>query len=181
MLPMFFKNHVIYSCNQYCSQLISTTTFISQQTKRKFKIYHIVNCESEYVIYLMECTLCNKQYVGKTETAFNIRLNIHRKDTKDPNTMLACRHFQQQGHNFHSHAKYIIIDKLVNASSSTDILRECLIQLENFWIQQLKILAPYGLNKKFNKYKKEDLHAAFLRSFLPRTQQSHHLRTKMMV
>ena len=48
----------------------------------------------------MECTLCNKQYVGKAETPFHIRLNNHRKDTKDPNLVLACRLFQQQCHNF---------------------------------------------------------------------------------
>ena len=132
MLPMFFKNHVIYSCNQYCSQLISTTTFISQQTKRKFKIYHKVNCKCEYVIYLMECTLCNKQYAGKAETAFNIRLSNHRKDTKNPNTILACTHFQQQGLNFDSHAKFIIIDKLVNTASTKDTLHEYLTQPENF-------------------------------------------------
>ena len=72
----------------------------------------------------MECTLCNKQYVGKAEIAFNIRLNNHRKDTKNPNTILACRHFQQQGHNFNSHAKFIIIDKLGNTASYKDILRE---------------------------------------------------------
>ena len=77
-------------------QLTSTTTSISQQTKRKFKLYHKVNCKSEYVIYLMKCALCNKQYVGKAETVFNIRMNNHRKDTKDPNAILACRHFQQQ-------------------------------------------------------------------------------------
>ena len=33
--------------NLCCSQLTSTTTFISQQTRRKFKIYYIVNCKSE--------------------------------------------------------------------------------------------------------------------------------------
>ena len=66
---------------------------ISQQTERKFKIYHKVNSKSEYAIHLMECTLCNKQYVGKAETTFNIRLNNHRKDTKDTNAILACRHF----------------------------------------------------------------------------------------
>ena len=111
-------------------------TFISQQTKRTFKIYNKVNCKSEDVIYLMECTLCNKQYVGKAETAFNIRLNNHRKDTKNSNAILACRHFQKQGHNFNSHAKFIIIDRQVNTSSSKDILRERLIQRENFWIQK---------------------------------------------
>ena len=32
----------------------------------------------------MECRLCNKQYIGKAETAFNIRLSNHRKDTLGP-------------------------------------------------------------------------------------------------
>ena len=70
--------------NLCCRQLTSRTTFINQQTKRKFKIYHKVNSKSECVIYLMEWTLCKKQYVRKAETAFNIRLHNHRKDTKDP-------------------------------------------------------------------------------------------------
>ena len=126
-------------------------TCISQQAKRKFKISHKVKCKIEYVIYLMECTLCNKQYnrkttIGKAETAFNIRLNNHRKDKKNTNIILACRHFQQQGHNFNSHAKFIIIDKLFNTASSKEISRERLIQRENFWIQKLKALVPYGLN-----------------------------------
>ena len=49
--------------NLCSSQLTSATTFFSQQTKRKLKIYHKVNCKSECVIYKMKCTLCNKQYV----------------------------------------------------------------------------------------------------------------------
>ena len=151
------------------------------QTKRKFKIYHKVNCKSEYVIYLMECTVCNKQYAGKAETAFNIRLNNHRKDTEDPSPILACRHFQQQGHNFNCHAKFIIIDKLVNTSSSKDILRERLIQRENFWIQKLKTLVPYGLNQELNKQKMKTLTPPFhVHFYLDRPQQPSHLRTQRM-
>ena len=56
--------------NLCCSQLISPVTIISQQTERIFKIYHNFNCKSQYFIYLMECTLCDIQYVGKAETAF---------------------------------------------------------------------------------------------------------------
>ena len=90
--------------NLCCTQWIPATIFINQQTKRNFKIYHKVNCKSEHVIYLMECTPCHKQYFGNVETTFNIRLTNHRKDTKNPNTMLACSNFQQQDHSFNSHA-----------------------------------------------------------------------------
>ena len=80
----------------------------------------------------MECTLCKKQYEGIAQIAFNIRLNNHREDTKTPNAILACRNFQQQGHNFNNHVKFIVRDKLVNTSSSKEILRERLLQQENF-------------------------------------------------
>ena len=42
------------TCNLYCSQLPSTMTFISQQTKRKFKIFHKVNCIKLTVHYLRD-------------------------------------------------------------------------------------------------------------------------------
>ena len=48
-----------------CQQLISTTTFKSNQTNKTFKIYHRVNCKSSFVIYLLEYYICNIQYAGK--------------------------------------------------------------------------------------------------------------------
>ena len=67
------------------------------------------------------------QYVGKAETAFNQRINNHRKDTKKPGSILACKHFQEQGNNFKEHAKFIIIDKLVNLHGSKEALRKMLV------------------------------------------------------
>ena len=133
-----------------CNQVLTTNTFMSQQTKRTFNIFFNLNCKSEYVIYLMECILCKIQYVGKAETAFNLRLNNHRKDTKKPNSILACKHFQEKEHNFNKHAKFIIIDKLVNLHGSKEALRELLV-IENFCIQKLKALVPFGLNQELSK------------------------------
>ena len=64
----------------YCKEVTNTATFRSNQTSRIFKICHKLNCNSKYVIYLLECTKSKIQYVGKAETEFNIRLNNHRKD-----------------------------------------------------------------------------------------------------
>ena len=76
-----------------CQQLISTTTFKSNQTNKTFKTNHIVNCKNSFVIYLLECYICNMQYVGKSETPFNIRFNNHKKDPKNPNAIPAWKHF----------------------------------------------------------------------------------------
>ena len=48
--------------------------FMSQQTKWTFNIFFNVNCKVESIIYLMECILCQMQYVGREEAAFNLRL-----------------------------------------------------------------------------------------------------------
>ena len=64
----------------------------------------------------MKCTLWKHQYVGKPETPLNIRLNNHKDDVKNahPQTILACKHFQEKNHNFNKHSKFIIIDELTN-------------------------------------------------------------------
>ena len=101
----------------------------------------------------MECILCKIQHVGKAETTFNLRLNNHTKDTKKPNSILAFKHFQQQGHDFNKHAKFIIIDKLISLQGSKEALHEMLVGRENFWLQKLKILVPFGLDQELRKQK----------------------------
>ena len=76
-----------------CCKQIRKTNFKSRQFNKIYNIFHNVNCAIRYAIYLMKCILCNKQYVGKTETSFNIRLNNHRKDVKKLNATMACKHF----------------------------------------------------------------------------------------
>ena len=99
-----------------CQQLISTTSFKSNQTNKTFKIFHRVNWKRSFVIYPLECHICNIQYIGKSEAPFNIRLNNHRKDVKNPNGTPACKHFNRHGYDFNNHGKIIIIEQLRNIS-----------------------------------------------------------------
>ena len=63
-----------------CLQVQNTHSFRSQQNGRIFTIFHQVSCKSDFLIYRSECQKCHIQYVGKTETDFNLRLNNHLKD-----------------------------------------------------------------------------------------------------
>ena len=98
----------------------------------------------------MECAICNQQYVGKNETPFNIRLNNHRKDVKDPKAILAGEHFQISGHRFNEHTRFTIIDRFTKTNLAKEILRERLIQRESLWLQKLETLYPKGLNQELN-------------------------------
>ena len=123
--------------------LLSATYFnnnIQKQSNQQNKIYHKVNSKSSFIIYLLECYICNIQYISKSETPFNIRLNNHRKNVKNPNTILASKY-----------GKFITIEQLRNIrTTSTETLKERLKQRGNFWIMKLKTLAPHCLNKDLN-------------------------------
>ena len=94
----------------------------------------------------MECILCNKQYEGKIETSFNIRLNNHQKDVKKVDAKMACKYFQPESHNFNKHAKFTIINQLKNFSRSKETLIQRLIEREHFWILKLDTLYPKCFN-----------------------------------
>ena len=42
----------------------------------------MLNCNSKYVVYLLRCKTCNKQYVGSTVTKFRIRFNNYKSQFK---------------------------------------------------------------------------------------------------
>ena len=124
---------------------------MSQQTKRTFNIFHKLTCKSQYAMYLTECILCKIQYVGKSETPFNLRLNNHRKDVNNPKATPACNHFKIYGHNFMKHAKFTLIEELTEISNvSKDTVKLRLKRREDFWIIKLETLAPKGLNQELN-------------------------------
>ena len=141
-----------YANSLCCKQMESTTTFRSNITKQKFDIYHNSNCRSRFVIYLMECRKCKIQYVGKTTTQFNIRLNKHRSDSFHPNTdtIPADLHFSNNNHNFTNDAAFTIIEQIQDRSKTEEEKGAILLKRENFWIKKLQTLTPNGLNQELN-------------------------------
>ena len=139
--------------NLCCHQVVNTETFSSFRTGESFKIFHQLNCKSYGIIYLLQCKICSLQYIGKSETPFNLRLNNHRKDTKDKkskNIILACKHFQDPSHDFQRDARFTLIEKITKKCASKEQLRQLLKKRENFWILKLDTLHPAGLNQELN-------------------------------
>ena len=105
--------------------LLSTTKFKSNQTNKILKSTIESTAKAALLFFLLECYICNIQYVGKSETPFNIRLKNHRKDVKNSKATPACTHFQRHDHDFNNHGKIIIIKQLINIrKTSTETLKE---------------------------------------------------------
>ena len=83
------------------------------------------------------------QYVGKVETASNIKLNKH---------MNVCRFaFQRPGHSFSLHAKFTLIEQLSSIhTTDKDTIKFRSKRRQGFWIQKLETLIPKKPNQKLN-------------------------------
>ena len=93
----------------------------------------------------MECAVCKIQYVAKVETAFNIRLNNHKKDVNNPKSILADFHFRKPEHSFNFHAKFTLIEQLSNTHiTDKETLKFRLKRREDLWIQKLETLLLKG-------------------------------------
>ena len=147
--------------NKCCRQIASTKTFRSDQTGESFEIRHKLNCKSKNCIYLGYCLKCSKnQYVGKAEPPAHLRFNTHRHDVKSETGLTFDKHFDQEGHDFDHHARFILIEQIKNQNNLTKLEnRRILEQREDFWILKLKTLAPFGLNAGLNSACKARIHA----------------------
>ena len=133
-----------------CKQLKDTNSFKSTITGKEYKIFHDCNCLSKNLIYLMECSICNKQYVGKTQTTLEKRINGHRSDVKCKNEPIAAdKHFRLPGHEFDRETKFTIIEQAINKRDKSE-MATFLMSIEDTWILRLKTLATQGLNDQLN-------------------------------
>ena len=133
-----------------CNHLRPTNSFTSTTNNRTFNIYHNSDCKSSKVIYLLECTRCNIQYVGKSEWPLHIRVNNYRhriRSTNPSNLIPIEEHFRLPNHSFKDDAKFTIIERLESATLDATCILE---RHENMWISLLQTLSPYGLNRKLN-------------------------------
>jgi hypothetical protein len=61
-----------------CSIIKDTSHFTSKQTNKKYNIKEEIDCNSENVIYQLNCRTCEKQYIGQTSNPLRIRMTGHR-------------------------------------------------------------------------------------------------------
>ena len=93
----------------------------------------------------MKCANCKLQYVGKSETELNLRINNHRREVLKLNTIPADQNFD-----FNTDAMLIIIEQLQNPRLSKESITELLNRHEKDRIKKLQTFRPKGLNHELN-------------------------------
>lgn len=111
--------------------------------QRNFYIKYHLDCQSQYVIYLLEC-ICGAQYVGRTTQKLQTRINKQRA-------------YIRRGFLQHSVSRHVFTPSVsgkpykVTPSDhippSTINRFECIQRMEMYWMFQLWTLQPEGLYK----------------------------------
>jgi hypothetical protein len=93
-----------YPCNsnhcKTCKTNPPSTDFTSSTTKRKYKIEQHHTCNSENLIYQLQCKNCPAQYIGLTTETLRKRMNGHRHDTKTGKEKPVAQHAASHNMNF---------------------------------------------------------------------------------
>jgi len=105
-------------------------------------------------IYIIKCHICRLQYIGKSQTAFNLRLNNHRNHIKKGvSSCELTEHFLRNTwtHDFDNNITITIIEQIKKDHLETNKKKKVLQDREIFWQRTLNSIQPNGLDRVFTQ------------------------------
>ena len=129
------------NCNKpciTCPRMDSSNT-ITSLSNISYKIQGKFNCQTRNAVYVMECTICHKQYVGETLQMVNARFRVHESFIRTKKENNIAEHFNMS---HHTPTSYTI--KIVEQEED----KNRRLRLEESWIHLLDTIEPKGLNLK---------------------------------
>ena len=131
---------------RYCQKLDLSGRIISPVSHRAYRTRTNASCQSQNLIYALQCTSCNKIYVGQTKRQLTKRLCEHFKTIKTENDQknLGIHFSQINNHHGHEDAKIYVLDFCQKAP--TDENKPHREKLGKTWQFRLHSHFPYGLN-----------------------------------
>ena len=138
--PIFENGAASKKCSgcHACPKIKETKSFKSFNKKRSYKIRKKLNCDSKFVIYLVQCLKCQGQYVGKSETKFKMRHSNHKQEIRKNMGGLG-EHFFDSECTFENYSV-----TLIDGVKPGD--KRGLKKREDFWMYQLRTFKANGGN-----------------------------------
>ena len=133
-------------CRVVCPKMREEKWFKSTVTGRTYKIRKHLDCNSMWVVYLVTCVKCHKNYVGKSETTFKIRHSNHKREIKLKSDGVG-EHFNECGYENFS---VILIDQIEISDKVTN--KKALKTTELYWQHQLRTYVENGGINKGREY-----------------------------
>ena len=109
-----------------------TKSFKSTNTGKTYKIRQRLDCDSDWLIYLVTCKKCRGQYVGKSKTPFKIRHSNHKQEIKKDKGGLG-HHYGSKGVCTYSVVSVTLIEQVREKNL------QFLADRELWWQHQLRV------------------------------------------
>ena len=131
---------------RYCQTIDKSSSIIDPTSQRKYISRYNVTCQSQNLIYAIQCTKCQKLYVGQTKRRFQTRMSEHfRSITQEDHQKSVGHHFSTSNkHSGLSNVKTFILEFCSSAPSDQN--RPKRERLEKKWQYRLHSHFPTGLN-----------------------------------
>ena len=127
-------------CRVSCPKMQESRSFVSTNTQKRYQIKQRqrLDCDSDFVIYLVTCSKCHGQYVGKSKTKFKLRHSNHKREIKNDIGGLGHHYNEANGGCGYEHFCVILI-----AQVETKTL-PFLAEREVYWQHQLRVFIENG-------------------------------------
>lgn len=99
-----------------------------------------MTCETENLIYMIQCRRCNLQYIGKTTRRLKERFNEHHRAVENQKATGPAEHFLNSRDHTADDMQVIPIEKV---SSDQDLGAR-----ETYFKRKGKTIQPNGLNRR---------------------------------
>jgi hypothetical protein len=135
------KPRICSPCNKPCKTCprIETNMAVTGHNNISYKIRGSFTCQSNDIVYHMECTICHKKYIGESSNTLNTRCRGHESAIRRQQEHPVAQHFSDNNHT-ETDYKIMAIDKCATKNNR--------LRLEEAWMILLNTLHPDGLNAR---------------------------------
>lgn len=128
-----------------CNVLDDPHIIISCFNGFSLTIKQLVNCHTKYVIYIITCTACDIQYIGRTTRCLSDRITDHLSDIKTTKNTNIEKHF-----NLYHQRNTPQITERSNCPIRCGDRFSHLCKREGYWIFRMDTRIPKSLNYEWN-------------------------------
>lgn len=128
----------------YCGFIKTGQCVTSCSNSREFEIKSFMNCNTKHIVYVITCTLCNIQYVGRTIRRLRDCLRDHLYDISTNKNTNVARHWNNVHFRDTSSLAIQGMEQVTTPIRGGDRFRS-LCKREVFWIFSLQTKIPSGL------------------------------------
>ena len=134
-------------CRVSCPKIQETKFFESTNTQKRYKIKQKMDCDSDYLVYLVTCKKCHGQYFGKSQTKFKLRHSNHKREIKGDIGGLGHHYNEAKGGCGYENLTVILIEQVAERTP------QFLAKREVYWQHQLRVYIENGC--RAHCYRKE--------------------------